>query len=150
MTDSLQDLALMVKRLQMRHHRGANEALAPLGISLVQWDALRHLHRNPGASLHDLAVLTFQTDQSFGTLATRLITRGLIERVPGPGRAVHHRLTGKGDKLRQAGSELFNGVLASSFAPLSSEQRADLGALLHELLDQPGENGNPGGAEKSA
>ena len=79
MTDSLQDLALMVKRLQMRHHRGANEALGPLGISLVQWDALRHLHRNPGASLHDLAVLTFQTDQSFGTLATRLITRGLIE-----------------------------------------------------------------------
>jgi DNA-binding MarR family transcriptional regulator len=143
MTDSLQDLALMVKRLQMRHHRGANEALAPLGVSLVQWDALRHLHRNPGASLHDLAVLTFQTDQSFGTLATRLIARGLIERVPGPGRAIHHRLTDKGDKLRQAGSEIFNGVLADSFAPLTPAQRADLGTLLRELVDRPGENGNP-------
>ena len=143
MTDSLQDLALMVKRLQMRHHREANEALAPLGVSLVQWDALRHLHRNPGASLHDLAVLTFQTDQSFGTLATRLIARGLIERVPGPGRAIHHRLTDKGDKLRQAGSEIFNGVLADSFAPLTPAQRADLGTLLRELLDRPGENGNP-------
>jgi DNA-binding MarR family transcriptional regulator len=150
MTDSLQDLALMVKRLQMRHHRGANEALAPLGISLVQWDALRHLHRNPGASLHDLAVLTFQTDQSFGTLATRLITRGLIERVPGPGRAVHHRLTDKGDKLRQAGSEVFNGVLARSFAPLTSGQRADLGALLRELLDRPGENGSPVACDEPA
>ena len=143
MTDSLQDLALMVKRLQMRHHRGANEALAPLGVSLVQWDALRHLHRNPGASLHDLAVLTFQTDQSFGTLATRLIARGLIERVPGPGRAIRHRLTDKGDKLRQAGSEIFNGVLADSFAPLTPAQRADLGTLLRELLGRPGENGNP-------
>ena len=143
MTDSLQDLALMVKRLQMRHHRGANEALAPLGVSLVQWDALRHLHRNPGASLHDLAVLTFQTDQSFGTLATRLIARGLIERVPGPGRAIRHRLTDKGDQLRRAGSEVFNGVLADSFAPLTPAQRADLGTLLRELVDRPGENGNP-------
>jgi DNA-binding MarR family transcriptional regulator len=150
MTRARHEIGLSVKRLQMRHHRAIDSALGPLGISLVQWDALRHLHRNPGASLHDLAVLTFQTDQSFGTLATRLITRGLIERVPGPGRAIHHRLTDKGDKLRQAGSELFNGVLASSFAPLTSEQRADLGALLRELLDQPGENGNPGGAEKPA
>jgi DNA-binding MarR family transcriptional regulator len=71
----------------MRHHRTVNERLAPLGISIVQWDALRHLHENPDASLHDLAQLTFQTDQSFGTLATRRIDRGLIERVPSPGRA---------------------------------------------------------------
>jgi hypothetical protein len=27
-----------------------------------------------------------------GTLAARMIQRGLIERVPGPGRAVRHRL----------------------------------------------------------
>jgi DNA-binding MarR family transcriptional regulator len=67
--------------------------MAPLGLSLVQWDTLRHLHRQPDASLHDLAVLTFQTDQSFGSLATRMAGRGLIERVPGPGRAVRHRLT---------------------------------------------------------
>ena len=56
----------------MQHHRGANEALAELDISLVQWDALRHMDRNPGASLHDLAQLTFQTDQSFGALAARM------------------------------------------------------------------------------
>lgn len=49
-------------------------------MSVVQWDALRHLHQNPGASLHDLARLTFQTDQSFGSLAARMIDRGLIER----------------------------------------------------------------------
>jgi DNA-binding MarR family transcriptional regulator len=95
------EIGLSVKRLQMRHHRTANERLAPLGISIVQWDALRHLHDNPEASLHDLAQLTFQTDQSFGTLATRMIDRGLIERVPGPGRAVRHRLTAKGQDLRE-------------------------------------------------
>jgi len=78
------EIGLSVKRLQMRHHRVVNERLAPLEISIVQWDALRHLHENPEASLHDLAQLTFQTDQSFGTLAMRMIDRGLIERVPGP------------------------------------------------------------------
>jgi hypothetical protein len=66
------EIGLSVKRLQWRHHRAANAALAPLGLSLVQWDALRHLHGNPEASLHDLAGLTFQTDQSFGTLAGRM------------------------------------------------------------------------------
>jgi DNA-binding MarR family transcriptional regulator len=55
------EIGLSVKRLQMRHHRTANERLASLGISIVQWDALRHLHENPEASLHDLAQLTFQT-----------------------------------------------------------------------------------------
>ena len=68
-TRPLQELGLSVKRLQMRHHRAIDAALSPLGISLVQWDALRHLDQNPGASLHDLAQLTFQSDQSFGTLA---------------------------------------------------------------------------------
>src|SRR3982751_5312807 len=115
MTRAISEIGLSVKRLQMRHHRAANAALAPLGLSIVQWDALRHLHRNPDASLHDLAQLTFQTDQSFGTLAARMIDRGLIERVPGPGRAVKHRLTAKGEALQEDGQRLLDGVLERSF-----------------------------------
>jgi DNA-binding MarR family transcriptional regulator len=130
----LQETGLLVKRLQMQHHRAADAELAPLGISLVQWDALRHLEQNPGASLHDLAQLTFQTDQSFGALATRLLTRGLIERVPGPGRAVRHRLTTKGAHLRQAGAEIIDRVLTDSFAPLTAQQRATLDRLLRQLV----------------
>ena len=34
------DVALAVKRPQYRHHRALNRALAPLGLSLVQWDVL--------------------------------------------------------------------------------------------------------------
>ena len=68
---SLQEVGLAVKRLQWRHHRDRERRLADLGLSLVQWDVLRHLHAQPGASLHDLALLTFQTDQSMGALATR-------------------------------------------------------------------------------
>ena len=124
------DVALAVKRLQHRHHRALSKALAPLGLSLVQWDTLRHLHRNPGASLHDLAVLTFQTDQSFGSLATRMAERGLIERTPGPGRAVRHRLTEEGARLRAAGQDLVDEVVAASFQHLSAAQVDQLGELL--------------------
>jgi DNA-binding MarR family transcriptional regulator len=130
-----QEVALLVKRLQYRHHRALTTALAPLGVSLVQWDTLRHLGRNPGASLHDLAQLTFQTDQSFGSLATRMAERGLIERVPGPGRAVRHRLTEKGEELRQAGDALVNEVFAESFAALTPGQLDQLGALLGQVLE---------------
>jgi DNA-binding MarR family transcriptional regulator len=128
------EVALAVKRLQYRHHRALSRALAPLGLSLVQWDTLRHLHRKPDASLHDLAVLTFQTDQSFGSLAARMADRGLIERVPGPGRAVRHRQTEEGERLRAAGQEVVDAVLRTSLDTLSPAQLDQLGDLLAAAL----------------
>jgi DNA-binding MarR family transcriptional regulator len=133
-TRPLQEVGLSVKRLQMRHHRALDAELAALDITLVQWDALRHLDQNPDASLHDLAQLTFQTDQSFGALAGRLIERGLIERVPGPGRAVHHRLTEKGRELRIAGGNIVDGVVARSFAGLTPAELQTFDTLLTRLL----------------
>jgi DNA-binding MarR family transcriptional regulator len=127
---TLQEAGLAVKRLQWRHHRAANTRLGTIGLSLVQWDVLRHLHANPDASLHKLAVLTFQTDQSMGALATRMIDRGLIERAEGPGRAVRHRLTPAGGRLRQEGAGLIDEVLEDSLGHLST---TELG-ILHTLL----------------
>ena len=101
----------------------------------MQWDALRHLHEHPGASLHDLAVLTFQTDQSMGTLAARVEARGLIERVPGPGRAVRHRLTPEGERIRRSGARVLHRVLTRSFAPLSPSELAAFDGLLRKLLE---------------
>ena len=128
------EVSLAVKRLQYRHHRALSRALAPLGLSLVQWDTLRHLDRNPEASLHDLAVLTFQTDQSFGSLATRMADRGLIERLPGPGRAVRHQLTEEGARLRAAGQDAVDAVAETSFSDLSPAQLDQLGELLDAAL----------------
>lgn len=130
MTSSWQEVGLAVKRLQWRHHRTANVRLADLGLSLVQWDVLRHLDAQPDASLHDLAVLTFQTDQSMGALAGRMIKRGLLERVDGPGRAVRHRLTDEGEEARRAGSDVLDVVLEESFGGLTPAQLEQL----HELL----------------
>jgi DNA-binding MarR family transcriptional regulator len=137
MTRPLSEIGLSVKRLQVRHHRAIDAELVPLGISLVQWDALRHLEQNPRASLHQLAELTFQSDQAFGTLAGRMIDRGLIERVPGPGRAVQHRLTDKGSQLRISGSEVVGRVLARSLGALTPTQLSMFDKILLRLLDTP-------------
>jgi DNA-binding MarR family transcriptional regulator len=139
MTSSLQEVGLAVKRLQWRHHRTANARLGSVGLSLVQWDVLRHLADQPEASLHDLAVLTFQTDQSMGALATRMIKRGLLDRVQGPGRAVRHRLTERGEEARQAGSGVLNAVLQESLGGLSPEQLDQL----HELLNLAADGNGP-------
>ena len=128
------EVALLVKRLQHAHHRALSTALAELGISLVQWDTLRHLERHPEASLHELAQLTFQTDQSFGSLAARMVDRGLLQRMPGPGRVVRHRLTELGRRLRHEGQGLADRVFAETFAPLDQDQLDHLGDLLETLV----------------
>src|SRR6266536_5892690 len=130
MARSVQEVGLSVKRVQHRHHRALTAALTDLGVSLVQWDTLRHLHEHPDASLHQLAQLTFQTDQSFGTLAARMVDRGLIERVPAPGRAVRHRLTDKGEDLREKAGEIVRGTLNESFSALTDEELHTFGDLL--------------------
>ena len=137
MTVELEHLALAVKRLQYRHHRTLDARLAPLGITLVQWDALRAISRHPNASSHRLAQLTFQTDQSFGALANRLVARGLITRVTGPGRALRHCLTPAGESLLSEGYPVYNEVLSKSFLPLSPTERETLYGLLTRLLHDP-------------
>ncbi|HEY0718368.1 MAG TPA: MarR family winged helix-turn-helix transcriptional regulator, partial [Streptosporangiaceae bacterium] len=102
----LEEVGLALKQLQWRHHREANRRLASVDLSLVQWDVLRHLAKQPDASLHALAELTFQTDQSMGALAKRMIDRGLIERVDGPGRPARHQLTPAGQHARDAGGRV--------------------------------------------
>lgn len=129
---SVQDVGLEVKRLQWRHHRESNQRLSGVGLSLVQWDVLRHLEQRPAASLHALAGLTFQTDQSMGALAKRMIERGLIERVEGPGRAVRHRLTATGHAARAAGATVMTDTLERSLGRLSTDELSTLYQLLHK------------------
>ena len=133
----VEDVAQMIKRLQHRNHRTLDTKLASLGTTLVQWDALRAIRRSPDASSHHLAQVTFQTDQSFGTLANRLELRGLIERTAGSGRAIRHRLTPAGEALLQEGYAVVNAVHAESFAPLNPAEIDTLYDLLSRLLGEP-------------
>lgn len=134
MPTALRDLGRAVKQLQYRHHRGMDSKLREVGTSLAQWDALRAISRRPNSSAHALAEMTFQTDQSFGALANRLLQKGMIERVAGPGRAIQHRLTPKGEAMLRRGYEAVDQVFQASFAPLTSRQRDELFRLLSVAL----------------
>ena len=134
MPHDLKPLGLAIKRVQHRHHRALDAALIEAGTTLAQWDALRAIATHPGSSSHKLAGLTFQTDQSFGTLATRLVDRRLIRRVAGEGRAIAHHLTPEGERVLAAGLEVADRVLGTSFAPLTAAERSQLQALLAKIL----------------
>ena len=130
----LQKLGRAIKQIQDRHHRLLDAGLANVGTTLVQWDALRAIARTPGASAHDLALATFQSDQAFGTLANRLVAQGLIERQPGVGRRIEHHLTKSGSETLAAGHPIMNEIAAASFAPLSEKERAVLLELLTRIV----------------
>jgi len=132
----LQLLGRAVKQVQYRHHRALDAGLATAGTTLAQWDALRAIGRQPGASAHTLAVATFQSDQAFGTLATRLEAQKLIERRPGHGQRIEHYLTEAGMQTLAAGHTIANDVFHTSFAGLSEEERATLLDLLLRITGE--------------
>ncbi|GGT22043.1 MULTISPECIES: MarR family winged helix-turn-helix transcriptional regulator [Streptomyces] len=135
MTTDLEALGQAIKRAQYRNHRAADAALREIGVTLVQWDALRAIDRMPGASGHDLAVATFQSDQAFGTLANRLVARGLITRSAGRGRRLEHTLTEAGRAALESGRHLLGDVLRELFAPLDETQRQALSQALLVLTE---------------
>jgi DNA-binding MarR family transcriptional regulator len=134
MTDQ-QNTGRLLKRAQWRNHRAADRALASIGTTLVQWDALRAISESPDSSAHDLAIVTFQSDQAFGTLANRLEAQGLIVRTSGRGRRVEHALTAEGARMFEAGLEVTRGVTERAFGKLTSDELE----RLRDLLDRVGE-----------
>jgi DNA-binding MarR family transcriptional regulator len=126
----VQTLGRAIKQAQYRHHRALESGLVAVGTTLAQWDALRAAQRTPGASTHELAVATFQTDQAFGALANRLVAQGLIERRAGRGRRLEHHLTDDGERTLRAGHRVADRVFTESFADLDEQERATLLSLL--------------------
>src|SRR5258708_37623695 len=131
MPANLETLGRAVKQVQYRHHRALDTRLAAVHTTLAQWDARRAIDRNPAASAHTRAVETFQSDQSFGTLANGLAAQDLISRRAGRGRRIDHRLTPAGRKILRAARPIAEGVFTASFAQLSDKERS---TLLHLLL----------------
>ncbi|BFV56424.1 MarR family transcriptional regulator [Kitasatospora sp. CMC57] len=133
MHGELQELGRAVKQAQYRQHRALDSALAAVGTTLAQWDALRAVSRSPGASARALAAATFQSEQAFGALVGRLAAQGLVERRPGHGRRIEHHLTPAGEQVLTAGHAIADEVLADCFAPLPEADRTILLGLLRRL-----------------
>ena len=130
-------LGWLIKRVQHLHHRELDTKLARLNTSLVQWNALREISRNPDLSQHYLAEQTFNSDQAFGTLLTRLQARGLVEQHKKVGRATFHQLTPRGNELLRLGQTIMSEVLAQSFAMLDDNEQKELARMLVQVLDAP-------------
>jgi DNA-binding MarR family transcriptional regulator len=143
MHGELQQLGRAVKQVQYRQHRALDSALQAVGTTLAQWDALRAISRSPGASARQLAAATFQTEQSFGTLAGRLTAQDLVERRPGHGRRIEHHLTPTGEQVLAAGRKVADEVLADCFSPLPDTDRTTLLALLQRLTAPRDTHGGP-------
>ncbi|MBB3214533.1 DNA-binding MarR family transcriptional regulator [Herbaspirillum sp. Sphag1AN] len=141
MSSKPEHLGWLVKRIQHRHHRHLDKKLGELGLSLVQWNALREIDRNPGCSQLQLAELTFNSAQAFGTLVTRLLKAELVKSYPGSGRSTLHELTAKGRALLEEGQKTMFDVTNASFGLLSDEEQEHLKALLEKVLaHQPPES----------
>lgn len=130
----LEQLGLAIKRMQSRHHKAMDARLLPIGISLVQWHALREIDRNPGSTQLRLADLTFNSAQAFGALMTRMLRDDLVQRESGVGRAYSLSLTPKGQQLIQDGEAVMHSVLEESFAGLDEQERQQLQGLLDKAL----------------
>jgi DNA-binding MarR family transcriptional regulator len=137
------ELGRAIKQLQNLNHRRLETGLHEVSTTLAQWDALRAIDNNPHASAHALAEETFQTDQSFGTLATRLIEKGFVARQQGVGRALVHSLTPKGRSVLEQGLRIASRINDDSFRSLSELERAQLLALVRKALTNDGMEKKP-------
>jgi len=126
-------LAREIKRLQWRHHRELDRRMRAIGSTIVQWDVLRALSVDPNASGHDLALATFQSDQSLGQMIRRMEARGLITRSNPQGRRWLHQITPSGAEILAAGHSFAAEIFEQSFGKLSHEQRQQLAELLTVL-----------------
>lgn len=130
----LENLGLSIKRLQERHHRKLEGCLTPIGLTVVQWHALREIDRYPGSSQLLLAELTFNSPQAFGMLISRMQIAGFVERDSGVGRAFALHLTSKGKQLLLQGRRPVLDTLRESFAVLDNEEQALLQQLINKML----------------
>lgn len=135
MVTSLEVLGRLVKQVQWRHHRTLDARMRAHGMTLVQWDALRAIASEPGASARALAAATFQSEQSFGEMAGRMERAGLITRTPGGGRRIDHHLTAEGERLLAVGRGEARTVFRGSLGVLSAAEREVLRDLLQRVYD---------------
>lgn len=126
-------LAREIKRLQWRHHRELDSRMRAIGSTIVQWDVLRALAADPDASGHDLALATFQSDQSLGQMIRRMEARGLITRSNPQGRRWVHQITPRGAEILAAGHSFAAEIFEQTFGKLSDGQRRQLAELLTTL-----------------
>lgn len=126
---------MLLRRAQLRKQMACEAALARVGVTLPQWGMLYAAAAEPDSSTHALALFIGQSDQSAGAVVVRLEQRGLIERRPGVGKAILHRITPQGDELLRRCNTIVEEVMDHLLAGLTDESLRALQASLRSIAE---------------
>lgn len=129
-----EDLHRLIRAVELHCRRGMDQELGQIGLSLVQWQALRLVSRNPGIRQRRLARLTDHSGQAFATLLARMIRYDFIARRAGRGWPATHELTRLGQILLPMGNEIVADAQAQLFGTLDVSERQALQRLLKRVL----------------
>ncbi|WP_036289947.1 MarR family winged helix-turn-helix transcriptional regulator [Methylosinus sp. PW1] len=141
--DRLRAAALGLKRAQTAKSAAFDRSLASVGLTMALWVVLERIRAHPGQSTHALAEACLMTDQSVGELVSKLATRGLVERISGPGRAIRHHLTDSGRELLERAAPLLTDALQSAFSELSAAEIEQLIQLLEKIAPSRSSDASP-------
>ena len=134
--DPLLELAISIKAAQRELERRANEALAPLGLTGAQADALTVLAQAGPLSLRELGELLIAEAGHPSRLVDRLVAAGLVERTPAEDdrRRVVLSLTPRGRRLEKRAQQARGGILALARELIGGRDITPVLDLFRDLL----------------
>lgn len=126
---------MLLRRAQLRKQMACEAVLAQVGVTLPQWGMLHAVAAEPDSSTHALALFIGQSDQSAGAVVARLEQRGLLERRPGVGKAILHRLTPAGEELVRRCNALVEDVMTRLLHGLTERTLTTLRTSLQSIAE---------------
>lgn len=128
------EIAVLLRRAQLRKQTACELELARWEMTLPQWGMLNAIAAHPDSSTHALALLTGQSDQAAGSVVTRLEQRGLLERRNGHGKAILHRTTAQGTEMLRQCDHAVADTMRTALSGFSADEVRQLRDLLDRLV----------------
>ena len=129
------EIAILLRRAQLRKQAACEAALARWDLTLPQWGMLRTIASQPDASTHALARSTGQSDQAAGAVVARLERRGLLQRRNVGGKAILHRLTPAGQKMLSRSDKAVADVVGAGLSGFTDKEIATLRTQLRQFAE---------------
>jgi DNA-binding MarR family transcriptional regulator len=133
--DDAIEIAILLRRAQLRKQAACDAALARWDITLPQWGMLRAIAAKPDSSTHGLAGATGQSDQAAGAVVARLERRGLLQRRNVSGKSILHRLTPAGQKMLNRCDKTVAAVVHAALSGSTAQEIAAFAKHLRKLAD---------------
>ncbi|WP_370072461.1 MarR family winged helix-turn-helix transcriptional regulator [Streptacidiphilus sp. MAP5-3] len=133
MDDEMIEIAVLLRRAQLRKQTSCEAELAQWEMTLPQWGMLNAVAAQPDSSTHALALLTGQSDQSAGAAVARLEHRGLVERRSGHGKAILHRTTAEGMQMLGLCDRAVAQTMRTALSGFNGDEVRELRDLLERL-----------------